>query len=344
MVVKNYKEMCKLLEEKEKGGDSKKSQLNRWERYFHWIKDGQKFIIKEIYDEPLQKEDGRSNGNRAIYVRLIEWLLAKDLSKREGYTHTLTRKKWWKLLGMVNARYDEISKVNLHLISELHDDKEIRWFYNRSNSILNNILRNALKSMCDRSLIDYEIQTVIVRPIEDGGWFLATDSDLAELQKIKKDILRKMGLAREMQVFFKNKQDEFYREVYSVIKERRGWDRYFKQIKIIFDPDNIAKSIPELEEDIRKEAKRNIINDKMLELNEKIVNRMNEDAEHQFNKCIENYDQGYSTFLFPSNYIEAQKSLSHYLIDLKSMAEDISIKKLLQDEYQELDDLFLDTL
>jgi len=275
---------------------------------------------------------------------LIEWLLAQDLSKRDGYTHTLTRKKWWKLLGMVNDRYDEISNTNLHLISDLHDDKEIRWFYNRSNSILNTILRNALKSMCDRSLIDYEIQTIIVRPNEAGGWFQAGDAELAELQTIRKDILRKMGLAREMQVFFKNKQDEFYKEVYKIIKEKHGWDRYFKQIKIIFNPENIMKSIPELEADIRKEARRNIIENKMLELNEAIVDRMNRDAENQFNRTIENYYHGKSRFLFPQNYIEAQKSLTYYLMDLKSMVEDVSIKKLLQEDFQELDDLFIDTL
>ena len=46
--------------------------MKRWSRYLHWINDGHKFVIKEIYEEPLPVEDGRSDGNatghHAIHV------------------------------------------------------------------------------------------------------------------------------------------------------------------------------------------------------------------------------------------------------------------------------------
>lgn len=345
MVVKNYKEMCRLLEEKEKSGASKRSQLNHWECYIHWVKDGHKFIIKEIYDEPTPFEDGRADGNNSKYVKLIEWILAQDLVKREGYTHTLTRKKWWALLGMVNNQYDNVSDKELRALSTLHDDKEIHWFYNRSNSVLNEILRNALKSMCDRSLIDYEIETIIVRPNSEGGWFKAEDKDIAELQLIIKDNLRKRGLTKEREIFNKNMQGDFYSEVNNTIKERFGWDRYFKQIKIIFNPENIRKSMQELEEDFLKEVEHSMIKNKILELNEKIVTRMNDDAVNRWNKTIENYYNGKSTFLFPSNYIEAQESLTRCLIDIKYIAKNVPpLLELSSVDMQELDDLFMDTL
>ena len=171
MVVKNYKAMCELLGEPVKGGDSKRSQIKQWERFFYWTNQGHKFIIKEIYEEPLPPEDGRFDGNRSIYVHLIEWILAQDLSNRPGYSHTLTKKRWWRLLGMVNERYKRVSVDQLRAINQLHDEKEINLFYNRSYNVLNDILRNALKSMTNRALIDYEIQTIIVRPINEGGWF-----------------------------------------------------------------------------------------------------------------------------------------------------------------------------
>lgn len=43
--VKNYKAMCKLLDEPiiVTRGNSKKSQLNEWSRFFSWEKEGQKF-------------------------------------------------------------------------------------------------------------------------------------------------------------------------------------------------------------------------------------------------------------------------------------------------------------
>lgn len=57
--VKNYKVMCELLNEGEATGNSKKAQLNRWKRYFDFHKDGQKFVIDEIYDEPFATDDQR---------------------------------------------------------------------------------------------------------------------------------------------------------------------------------------------------------------------------------------------------------------------------------------------
>ena len=57
--IKNYKAMCELLNEYETTGNSKKAQLNRWKRYFDFHKDGQKFVIDEIYDEPFATDDQR---------------------------------------------------------------------------------------------------------------------------------------------------------------------------------------------------------------------------------------------------------------------------------------------
>lgn len=59
MVVKNYKELCNLLGQEIKNGKSKKYQLEEFSRYFDWEKSGQKFIITDIYDTPLTKEDKR---------------------------------------------------------------------------------------------------------------------------------------------------------------------------------------------------------------------------------------------------------------------------------------------
>ena len=346
MVVKNYKTMCQLLEENECTGNSKKSQLKRWSRYLHWINDGHKFVIKEIYEEPLPVEDGRSDGNRAMYVRLIEWLLAQDLSKREGYTHTLTRKKWWNLLGMVNWRYKSISNDTIKSVSSLHTDTEIQWFYNRSYSILNEILRNALRSMCDRALIDYEIQTIIVKP--NSEWFKASDSDIAKLQTVRRSVLKEMGLAKEKEAFYRGVQNEYYHKVNSIIKQQYQWVRYFKQIKIIFNPKNISDAIPELEQEINRERRRQIIDDKKSCLNNEVVNRMNRDAARRNDEAINNCCSGKGYFLFPIDYIEAQKSLTDYLINLESYSGKDDIQSTNLDfsniSIPEIDDLFLDLL
>lgn len=57
--VKNYKLMCEFLKEEEGTGNSRKAQINRWKRYFEFHKEGQKFVIDEIYDEPQITLDQR---------------------------------------------------------------------------------------------------------------------------------------------------------------------------------------------------------------------------------------------------------------------------------------------
>jgi hypothetical protein len=60
-IIKNYKIMCELLNEKVSGGGStKKAQINRWKRYFEFHRDGQKYIIDKIYNNPLIAIDQRT--------------------------------------------------------------------------------------------------------------------------------------------------------------------------------------------------------------------------------------------------------------------------------------------
>lgn len=83
-VVKNYKELCALLgEEILKGGSSRTAQLKEFARYFKWERDGQKYIITDIYDTPLPKKDGRLDGHfRAGIINTYD--VPKALSNKTG--------------------------------------------------------------------------------------------------------------------------------------------------------------------------------------------------------------------------------------------------------------------
>ena len=59
MIIKNYKELCKLLDIRIYQGNSKDAQMKELAMYVDYEKQGQKFIIKEIYAFPKEKEDGR---------------------------------------------------------------------------------------------------------------------------------------------------------------------------------------------------------------------------------------------------------------------------------------------
>lgn len=62
-IIKNYLVLCSILNINPCKGNQKKCQLKEVERYIRFKRDGQKFIIVEIYVNPLPKEDKRSLGN-----------------------------------------------------------------------------------------------------------------------------------------------------------------------------------------------------------------------------------------------------------------------------------------
>ncbi len=80
MIIKNYKELCKTLEVKIKGGDAKKAQLKELSYYCKYTKEGHKFIIEEVYKKPLPIQDKRLNSN--TYVEEIGDIILEYLYKK----------------------------------------------------------------------------------------------------------------------------------------------------------------------------------------------------------------------------------------------------------------------
>ena len=107
IVIKNYKELCSLLEIKVTSGKSKKIQLEDLERFCEYHKEGNKFVIDEIFETPLPKVDGRINGNNNVYVEEIGDILVEYISnnKKADNKVLLSFSKLINILGLVNNTY-----------------------------------------------------------------------------------------------------------------------------------------------------------------------------------------------------------------------------------------------
>ena len=347
-IVKNYKELCALLgEEFKQGGDSRKAQLKEFARYFEWEKSGQKFLITDIYDTPLPKEDGRNKGK---YVKCIEIILLNYLSKQKGYTYTLSKKKWWELLGMVNRKYDNVSQEELLEIDPVITKFEIRQYYQRCNKKLEEILFSALRSLSSRKLIDWGIETVIVTRNQGKTHFrVANEFEKKIILRAERYVLHKiMHLEKMFNVFAKQKQDEFYRLVNEILEDSldKEWQYYYKQVKIIYNHDQVVEAIPDIEAELRK-----------LELNDKVVNTLNEHAKEKYRKERKKYEDNSAKlfeklvngediseekiFKIPDTYVVAQELLTDELIRLGHKNMNEKPYTLTKDEEKELDTLFL---
>ena len=352
-VVKNYKELCALLEEEVKTGKSKQLQLDNLKRFFEWEKAGQKFIITDIYDTPLPKVDGRSSGNNSKYVKCIELLLLRYLLDKKDYTATLTKRNWWQILGMINNKYNQIERdkekrEELQKNNPILTSYEIKHFYQRSNKKLQQILFSALNSLSSRKLIEYEIETVIVKEDDKDKmrYEIATKYEKKAILKEERYILRYvMGYEKIIQVFCRFEQDKYYAKVNERLYDLYKWHHYFKRIRIVYNQEYISDAINDIGSEIIRE-----------ELNDKVVSALNNNAAHIYKKKTQEYDETtlklfelYGTgqdisniklWKIPDVYIMAQELLTDELIRIGH-----SNIRMNPDEFvkmnQELDDLFL---
>ena len=279
MIFKNYNEICDFLGCEKLQGNSKKSQHKEWSRYFEYEKDKYAYIITEIYDEPLPKDDKRSVGNNSEYLPHIELILLDYLSKQQGKVASLTVNNIFLLLGMVNRNYiDKAYRVEDELIDKFYIDH----FNQRSYKRLNRILFDALNNLKNRRLIDY--QSIKMINIEEKVNHRmqnitrpATPEEEDIIRNIERDVLMTMGLESIVLVHLKFKTKEFYESVRYLLLERHNINFYYTQIDLRFTHRHIIQAKSDMETKIL--------------LNSKIIDGLNKEAETRLQSNIDKIDK-----------------------------------------------------
>lgn len=321
---KNYKNMCDVLQEPIKNGKSKTYQMKEWKRYFNFEKVGQKFLVTEIYQVPLKNEDLRNKGNNSIYVQYIELLLLNQLAKEPNWRCALTKQKLFEILGLTNKKYKEKPYKELMEFNSSIKTFDINHFYQRANQKLEQILFGALKNLKNRCLISYSEQIVIVD--QNNETKIASDKEIKLINSIYKQVLNEMKYISLTQVFLKFKGDDFYNRVNEILYERYKWQYTYKQYKLIYTKEDVIQEIPNVEARITK-----------LQLNDKVINVMNLQANKKYNdnqsklkEEINKYlgsdkvwgdvsesivdKKQLNLFVYKDNYVEIQKELAEYLL------------------------------
>lgn len=324
MIISNYKKMCKLLNEEELQGDSKISQIKEWKRCFDFDREGQKYIINEIYDEPLSKDDKRVVGNNNEYAKFIELLLLNYLSKQKGYTAILTTKQLLSLLGMVNQNY--LDKDHKKLENDDITIFDVNHFYQRSYKRLCEILFTTLNNLQNRKLATYSKLTMITQTMASGIQETreATDEEIKDIQKVEREVLVNMGYDNISKIFLSFQQDRYYNRVQELLIERYDIDKVYNLLKIIFHQPHIIKALEEAE----LETNKIMLNDKIIYAIDKQADNNFEKNTKQFNEYIDILEDNSlwgkriadkKPFKFSDIYLFAQKKLSQYLLKYKNL-------------------------
>lgn len=172
-IIKNYKEMCSLLEEKIRDGNAKKSQLNRWKKYFSWEKKGHKFIITDTKDNLFLTGDDNSllSSNKA-YIENIQKILLNyfhSQAKKGEFFSYLSVSLMIRLTNIVRpsfvrTKFSEFDKVIEYTKDVLKEEPEFAEFYfNRVYRTLRFDFDRAFAILENRKLIGYD-RVMMVKP------------------------------------------------------------------------------------------------------------------------------------------------------------------------------------
>jgi len=313
MTIKNYKEMCFILEEKEKKGKSRILQIENWERYFKWHKDGQNFIIDEVFDMPIEKIDnrGKTENNKAKYLTNIESLILNLLVQGGslGYGKVfLSKNKILRELKMINNNY-AFCKLRLPKLSEFMniDNEVIKEWYDSTSRMLESNLDSALKNLESQSLIFWSKEITIAKAIPlaelrnnkvsktkiidqydeeiiNYDYYATnevvlqyregTDDEKRFILYTEKEILKEMGLDNKSQVIVCGLWQDFIERVNNILLDKLNIAFYYKSYKIIFNLEHVLENI-----DINDFKLTNFIETiEKKKLNEGIINRIENNA------------------------------------------------------------------
>ena len=99
-IFKNYKELCAFFDEKPTTGCSKQAQFKEWERYFSYRKEGNKFVVTEVFDTPKDKTDNRVNNysrNNKNVKPFMDYLMS-EFNADEYLNQYFTISNWSTLI------------------------------------------------------------------------------------------------------------------------------------------------------------------------------------------------------------------------------------------------------
>ncbi|WP_194190363.1 hypothetical protein [Clostridium chrysemydis] len=231
-VIKNYKELCNILGKETKVGKSKQLQIKDFDRYFKYKKEGNKFIIEEIYQIAKEKVDKRLIGVYTEDLERIILRMCKKMNENENYSKIeLSVSGMLMQLNMINANYN-IGRYHMSKLSNYTriPIDTVRDFYNNTSNNLRYAVERVLKQLQDRCLIKwsyiYKIQTC------GGVYKEATDRDLFNIAESEREVLNEMNYSSKSQVISDGKYNNFNKMVLNYL-EKSNIKKYYSAFKII---------------------------------------------------------------------------------------------------------------
>lgn len=350
-VVKNYKELCRLLEIDEMDGNSKVSQLKEIGRYIEINKKGHSFVVIQIYKNELEKSSNRNPaGSRSLYVENFSVQLLHALSKDYHYKKSKglvdeganymfrTPNQLSQLTGMVNKDYrftrlavKDFIENNEYSLSKFDIDEFFKTTTNKINSIIKTSMNNLYKR---KILVPYRRHLFTFQ----GKQYVSDDPQETIITTLQGKIYEDMkfrGITRERknggepivldilsEVYLSHRTEEFYERFNKELKSEYGWTDVYSGWKINFHTSRLDENI------LRYEKEFKILQENKDTMNEKFVAFMTKSSQKKYDENQSRYEDFVKQiwgevakkdypFRYQEDYISSQALLTELFIKIK---------------------------
>ncbi|USK86168.1 hypothetical protein [Peribacillus asahii] len=266
-IFKNYKHLCQELDESIKAGKSKQLQLKEWKRYFSYSKDGNKFIVTEIYETPFEKVENRGGANHLLpHAYKMENIFLHLLNTNNGKL-SLTMNTLLRKMEMVNSNFKYGSrnkrKVSKYLnikpafleeffvatkrtlsdniesmMNRLEKEKVIKWHtikmvrIVKATNVINEFGEIALDSETIVDEYDNEEVKYSAKILTTENFRPATNEEIELIKEIEDDTMEELNCKNKQEIVVKDRWREFRNIVNRTLKNRANIQFYYDSYEI----------------------------------------------------------------------------------------------------------------
>lgn len=233
-VLKNYKELCEVLVIEPTTGNARKAQIKELERYCRYHKEGNKFVIDEIFTKELEKVDDRKLGNNNEQARCVRYLLLNLLSAYKieqdeviGFSKGLLLRK----LYMANENYitAKTSRKQYAKALEVEEMAVNECFDYIENSSISAIKR-AIVTLRSQSILGYKYSFSWVD--HKGKVHHCDTIEENSIHLMEEEAMQEMNIRNKNKIWEFGRWDEFKKKVAFKLKE--NYKELFPQLDYYF--------------------------------------------------------------------------------------------------------------
>ena len=230
---KNYKELCEAIGDTPKAGKSKILHLKKLSDKILYHRDGYRYIIDKILEEPVLLIDGRGGSSKKLNRSdLFIDLLILGLSDVNENTIIINTRNLMQMCGFVNssffANYDNHNKYSKE---SLIDDDIVRDVFAYSNGRLYKDINVYLKKMESQRLI--RVNKITYIETIDGSKRRATDMEISFILDAENKALKDMSISNFHKIGYR--WNEFITKVNAQLRDNSipDIDKYYHMKEIV---------------------------------------------------------------------------------------------------------------